>query len=98
MWLRVPASQKWTLAVTGNGFPSDHAALTMFLVVCVLFYSRLRGGALVVNALLVGTARVLAHVDSPLDIIAGFVFAAVAALLARWAAPRMVRQLTRPRS
>ncbi len=76
-----------------NGFPSDHAALTMFLAVCVLFYSRLWGGALVVNALLVGTARVLAHVHSPLDIVAGFVFAAVAALLAHRAAPWMVRKL-----
>ncbi len=131
VWLRVPAGQKWTLAVTGvaggllglglitvagllyyeprpfvtqhihplfahaadNGFPSDHATLTMFLAVCVLFYSRLWGGVLVGNALLVGTARVLAHVHSPLDIVAGFVFAAVAALLAHWAAPWMVRKL-----
>lgn len=131
VWLRVPAGQKWTLAVTGvagglaglgfitlagmlyydprpfvaqhihplfahaadNGFPSDHAALTMFLAVCVLFCSRLWGGALVVNALLAGTARVLAHVHSPLDIVARFVFAAVAALLAHWAAPWVVRKL-----
>lgn len=57
------------------------------------FISRLRGGVIVVNALLVGTARVLAHVHSPLDIIAGFVFAVVAALLAHWAAPWMMRRL-----
>lgn len=130
VWLRLPTSQKWTLAVTGlaggvaalglitlagmlyydprpfvvqhihplfahaadNGFPSDHAALTMFLAVCVLFYSRPWGAALAVNALLVGIARVLAHVHSPLDIIAGFVFAAAAAAAAHWAAQRIARR------
>ena len=76
-----------------NGFPSDHAALTMFLAACVLFYSRWWGSALALNAILVGAARVLARVHSPLDIIAGFAFAAVAAVLAHWAAPWIVRRL-----
>ena len=76
-----------------NGFPSDHATLTMFLALCVLFYSPLWGSVLVLNALLVGTARVLAHVHSPLDIVAGFALAVVAAVLARLAAPWIVRKL-----
>ena len=74
-----------------NGFPSDHATLTMFLAVCVLFCSRPWGIVLTVNALLVGAARVLAHVHSPLDIAAGFLIGAVAAALASWLAPVIVR-------
>ena len=86
-----------------NGFPSDHAALTMFLAVCVLFCSRPWGIVLAANALLVGAARVLAHVHSPLDIAVGYVIGAVAAALASWLAPVIVRRIplasaTRPRN
>ncbi len=79
-----------------NGFPSDHATLTMFIAVCVLFYSRAWGSALTVNALLVGIARVLARVHSPLDIAAGYVLGALAAAAAVWAAPRIVRLIPLP--
>ncbi|MGO9078161.1 MAG: phosphatase PAP2 family protein [Streptosporangiaceae bacterium] len=56
-----------------NGFPSGHATLTMFLAVCVLFYSRRWGSLLAVSALravsalMVGGARVLARVHSPAE-------------------------------
>jgi undecaprenyl-diphosphatase len=76
-----------------NGFPSDHAALTMFLAVCVLFCSRPWGTVLTINALLVGTARVLAHVHSPLDIAAGYLIGAAAAALASWLAPVIVHRV-----
>jgi len=76
-----------------NGFPSDHATLVAFLAVCVLFYSRRWGVSLVVIAVLVGAARVAAHVHSPLDIAAGYLIGAVAALAAHWAAPWIVRRL-----
>jgi membrane-associated phospholipid phosphatase len=48
---------------------------------------------LAVNALLVGAARVLAYVHSPLDIAAGFLIGAVAAALASWLAPVIVRRI-----
>ena len=48
---------------------------------------------LVVNAVLVGTARVLAHVHSPLDIAAGYGIGAAAAVLASWLAPSIVRRI-----
>lgn len=76
-----------------NGFPSDHAALTMFLAVCVLFFAWRWGVALLVNAVLVGTARVLAHVHSPLDILAGFAIGAIAAALACWLLPKLTRRI-----
>ncbi|HVB42541.1 MAG TPA: phosphatase PAP2 family protein [Streptosporangiaceae bacterium] len=76
-----------------NGFPSDHSTLAMFIAVCVLVYSRPWGIALIVNAFLVGTARVLAHVHHPLDIGAGFVLGGLTAALACWAAPWIVRRI-----
>jgi undecaprenyl-diphosphatase len=88
--------------VADNGFPSDHATLTMFLAVCVLFFSRPWGIVLAINALLVGTARVLAHVHSPLDIATGYAIGAAAAVLASWLAPVIVARIplasTRPPS
>ena len=72
-----------------NGFPSDHALLTSFLAVSVMWYSRRVGAVLLANAVLVGASRVAAHVHSPIDIIGSFVFSGVAALVAnvvtKWA-------------
>lgn len=76
-----------------NGFPSDHATMAMFLAVCVLFYAWRWGIVLLVNALLIGTARVLAHVHSPLDIAAGFLIGTAAAALACWLAPKLTGRL-----
>ncbi len=61
-----------------NGFPSDHALLTSFLGFTLLLYSRKVGAVLLVIAVLVGAARVAAHVHSPIDIIGSFVFSAIA--------------------
>ena len=66
-----------------NGFPSDHATLTMFVALCVLCYSRTWGALLIVLSLLIGAARVAAHVHSPIDIIGGIAVAGLAALIAR---------------
>ncbi len=71
-----------------NGFPSDHTAVTMFVALCVLVVSRPWGLVLVAVSLAAGVARVLAHVHSPIDIVAAVAMAAVAAavgwLVARW--------------
>jgi membrane-associated phospholipid phosphatase len=65
-----------------NGFPSDHTALGMTLAVLVMAYRRGVGIVLAVLALLVGAARVAAHVHHAQDIAAGAVFGALAAVLA----------------
>jgi undecaprenyl-diphosphatase len=65
---------------TDTGFPSDHTAISMFLAVCVLFYSRRWGAVLVGVTLLVGASRVAAHVHSPFDILGGVLVGAAAAL------------------
>jgi undecaprenyl-diphosphatase len=71
-----------------NGFPSDHATLTMFVALCVLGYSRKWGALLIVISLLISAARVAANVHSPIDIVGGVAVAGLAALiafpLARW--------------
>ncbi len=67
-----------------NGFPSDHALFTSFLAFTIVKYSKKVGAVLLVIAVLVGTARVSAHVHNPQDIIGSFVFSALAALVAAW--------------
>jgi undecaprenyl-diphosphatase len=78
-----------------NGFPSDHTVLTMFLALCVLYYSRPWGFALIGVSLITGAARVLAHVHTPVDILGAVAMAVVAAVLAhalvRWAGARLAR-------
>lgn len=64
-----------------NGFPSDHTALTAYLGFLVLMYSRKLGIALLMIALLIGSARVAAGIHHPIDIIGGFIIGAIGAYL-----------------
>lgn len=75
-----------------NGFPSDHTAASMFAAVCVLFYSRRWGAVLVVISVLIGVARVVAHVHRPVDILAAAAIAVAAALLTRPVARWLTRR------
>src|SRR5665647_835765 len=75
-----------------NGFPSDHTVASMFLAVCVLFYSKRWGAALVVISLLLGVTRIVAHVHRPIDILGAMVIAVAAALIARPAARWLTRR------
>jgi len=60
---------------TDNGFPSDHTLLSMAVAGVVVAYRRKWGIALLLLAALVGTARVLAHVHHPIDVIGSAVIA-----------------------
>lgn len=64
-----------------NGFPSDHTLLASLVGWVVLMYSRKYGIVTLVIALLIGTARVLAGVHHPLDIIGSFVISGIAVAL-----------------
>ncbi len=66
---------------TDNGFPSDHALLASVLGFTLLAYSRSVGFFLLAMAVLIGGARVAAHVHSPIDIVGSFVFSAIAVLV-----------------
>ena len=74
-----------------NGFPSDHTALATAVAAVVLLWHRRAGAALLVLAVLLGAARVGAHVHHWPDILAGLaigvVCAALGRLAARWAVP-----------
>lgn len=69
-----------------NGFPSDHALITAFLGFTMYVYSRRIGIVLLVIALLVGAARVAAHIHNPIDIVGSFVIAALAVVVVQWIA------------
>ncbi len=63
-----------------NGFPSDHALLTGTLAAIVSAFNAPLAALLWLLALLVGGARVLAHVHHALDIAGSFVIAAFSAI------------------
>lgn len=65
-----------------NGFPSDHTLLCAVCAFLILPFSRPLGIAAGVVALLVGVARIIALLHSPLDIAAGIAFAAFAVYIA----------------
>ncbi|HUC95790.1 MAG TPA: phosphatase PAP2 family protein [Candidatus Saccharimonadia bacterium] len=65
---------------TDNGFPSDHALLTGTLTAITYFYSKKVALGMLVLTVIIGIARVLAKVHSPLDIGAGWLFGVVGAV------------------
>ncbi len=63
-----------------NGFPSDHALLTMALTAITYFYSKRVAAGMLVLTIIVGIARILAKIHSPLDIGAGWLFDIIGAV------------------
>jgi undecaprenyl-diphosphatase len=61
------------------GFPSDHALFAMFLTLAVWYSTKNKylAGAMLAMTLIVGLARVLALVHTPLDVIGGLVIACI---------------------
>jgi membrane-associated phospholipid phosphatase len=66
-----------------NGFPSDHTLLASFLGFVIFNYSRKIGVLVLVVAVLVGWARVAAHVHHGVDIIGSFICTGLAYLIIR---------------
>lgn len=71
-----------------NGFPSDHALLTGMLTAITYFYNKKVANFMLVLTLIIGVARVLAKVHSPLDIAGGWAFGIIGAVagyyITRW--------------
>jgi undecaprenyl-diphosphatase len=71
-----------------NGFPSDHALLTMTLTAITYFFRKRIAVIMLVLTVAIGIARVLARVHSPLDIIGAWVFGVIGAIagyyIIRW--------------
>ncbi len=79
-----------------NGFPSDHTVIATLIGLTVFRRSRRLGLALLGLAIVVGCARVAAHVHHALDIAAGVGVAGLAFLAARPIA-RLVLRAREPR-
>lgn len=63
-----------------NGFPSDHALLTMTLTAITYFYNKKLALSMLLLTVIVGISRILAKIHSPLDIGAGWLFGIVGAV------------------
>ncbi len=62
-----------------NGFPSDHALLTGTLTAIAYFFNKKYATGMLVFTVIIGVARVLAKVHSPLDIGGGWAFGIIGA-------------------
>lgn len=73
-----------------NGFPSDHSAAAGLLAALVLTRRRVLGALVAAGAVVVGWARVAAHVHHLQDVAAGLLLGAVAGALAVWLVDRVI--------
>lgn len=84
--------------VADNGFPSDHTAVGATVALLVMIYRKMLGAVLLAASILVGAARVAAHVHHSQDIVAALLIAMVAVAISsvawRWARPRLPPRLT----
>lgn len=80
-----------------NGFPSEHTVFSMTLATVIYYYSRRWELIAFLLTLGVGVGRVLAHVHSTLDILAGLIIGAIAGSIgyytARKLAPKIFKSL-----
>ena len=80
-----------------NGFPSDHTTLAATVAFLVMIYRRWLGAALLAASVLVGVARVAAHVHHGQDIVGGVLIAVVAVGVTTaawaWVRPRLSGRL-----
>ena len=79
-----------------NGFPSDHALLTMTLTAITFFFNKKIASVMLLLTIAVGIARILAKVHSPLDISGGWAFGIIGAIcgyyIMRWVFMKYVKQ------
>lgn len=80
-----------------NGFPSDHALFTMTLTAAVYFFNKKAAGAMLLFTIIVGIARILAKVHSPLDIGAGWVIGIIGATAGYYAGTWLAKRYNQRR-
>ncbi len=66
---------------TGYAFPSSHATFFMALALSVYFIHKRIGIFLIFAAILIGTARIIAGVHYPVDILGGYFLGTVIAII-----------------
>lgn len=80
---------------TDNGFPSDHALLTMALTASAWFFNRQIARWMLLATVLVGLGRVAALLHSPQQILAGWLIGALAAGGAHYATHTIIKTFPR---
>ena len=80
------------MKLTNYGFPSGHASFYSALAVSMFFVSRRAGIFLGLIALVVGAARILAGVHTPLDIIGGFLLGTLVAVVIDFTAQTIAKK------
>lgn len=78
-----------------NGFPSDHALFTMTLTAATYFFHKKLFSAMLIMTILVGIARILARVHSPLDIGAGWIFGIIGGIAGYYLMQLIFRKVAR---
>jgi len=82
-----------------NGFPSDHTALAATVALVVMMYRRWLGAGLLAAGIVLGAARVAAHVHHAPDIASGVLIAVLAvgaaSVIWRWVRPHLPSLLSR---
>lgn len=74
-------------------FPSAHAAYASTLATTFYFYQKKLGIVFFILALIIGLARILAHVHYPIDVIFGLCLGAFIALLVHFALKSKLKSL-----
>jgi undecaprenyl-diphosphatase len=77
-----PSSQALFAHPADNGFPSDHSAAAGLLAALLFPYQRVVAAAVGVGAVLIGVARVAAHVHHGQDVVAGWAIGLIAGAVA----------------
>lgn len=80
-----------------DGFPSDHSTVAMAVAVVVAWRHRVVGAVLALCAVVIGLARVAAHVHHLQDVAAGWVLGAVAGAIGLLVASLLVARFARGR-
>jgi len=73
-----------------NGFPSEHTIAAMTISTLLYFYRKKFALVAFVLTVIIGSARVAAHVHSPIDIIGGLVIGAIAGAGGYYLAPKII--------
>lgn len=68
---------------TGYAFPSGHTMVASTIAFALFFVNKKVGYVFILFALLIGLARIISGVHFPIDILGGFVFGALIAILVK---------------
>ena len=75
-----------------NGFPSEHATYTTVVATTLYFYRKQFAALAFIVAILVSYSRVLAHVHSTVDILAGIIAGVVAGICGYYLARQFFKE------